>query len=84
MLEASKNPDVLYLVIEKLQFNSKVMLQLCGKYFDGTFVEKQSSGKLKSSMEHTKILTRFLVLENLNTLKYSCSVVTSTIHYFWN
>lgn len=51
MLEASKNPDVLYLVTEKLQCSSKMMLKLGGKYFDGTFVvEKQSSGKLKSQI----------------------------------
>lgn len=51
MLEASKNPDVLYLVTEKLQFSSKMMLKLGGKYFDHTFfLEKQSSGKLKSQI----------------------------------
>lgn len=60
-LEACKNPDVLYLVIEKLQFSSKMMLKLGGKYLNGTFfVEKQSSGKLKIPVEHTK----------MNTLKY--------------
>ena len=56
MLEASKNPNVLYLVIEKLQFSSKTMLRLGGKYFDGTFfVEKQNFKKL-SKLEKFKTL----------------------------
>lgn len=66
MLEAGKNSDVLYLVVEKLQFISKKMLKLSGKDFDGTFfVENQRSGKLKSSVEHTAIPTRFFVLKSL-------------------
>lgn len=47
MVEASRNPHMLYLVREKLQFSSKMMLKLGAKYFDKTLLEKTKFWQVK-------------------------------------